>query len=297
MQRMSIVPGPDLKTDPAQEACVYLRTLDGAELGWIPTIPSKWPQRELRKRFVSKVVTYKDSAGNFQSTKYSIYVPGKVRNPFQMDLLIFFHGLIPVCDSEHNDPNRIIKGFRLDVQVDSDPQLALVAPIVLWNKKDRSEGIIKAAWSPAKLNAFVEEALDQIGTANGVRPQLGRLILVGHSAAYDILTPLAEQFDRGAAETKTGALAKLERVVAMDTTYRERDAEALEKWARNLTNAVFNLVQSKSDGSVAVWQNWLKARIAAGHNLPNNLRVFHNVAVDHCHLPTNFLTTYNYSSP
>jgi hypothetical protein len=99
-------------------------------------------------------------------------------------------------------------------------------------------------------------------------------------AAYDILTPLAEQFECGLAQTRKGALAKLERVVAMDTTYRPRDAKALEQWARNLATVRFNLVLSKSDLSVAVWQGWEKTRKrTTGQNRPTNLRVFHNLGV------------------
>jgi hypothetical protein len=278
---------------------MYVRTLGDLELGWGITMPTKWPQSTVRRQFTSKVVIYRDSNGKLQSTKYAIYVPPAWRDPQQLDLLVFFHGLLHVCDKYHNnDPDRLIKKFRLDVQVNSDPQLALVTPIILWNDADRSRGIIKAAWSAANLNAFVEEVLEQIGKANNLRPKLGRLILVGHSGAYEILTPLAEQFTGGAADTKKGALAKLERVVAMDTTYRTKDAAALEQWARSLGSVVFNLVQSKSDPSVRVWQDWDRTRKNnTSQGVPKNLRVFHNVRFGHCDLPANFLTTYNYSFP
>jgi hypothetical protein len=278
---------------------MYVRTSNDLGLGWGIAMPTKWPQSAVRSQFTSKVVVYTDSDGKVQSTKYAIYVPPAWRDPQQLDLLVFFHGLLHVCDQYHkNDPDRLIKKFRLDVQVNSDSQLALVAPIILWNNRDRSTGTIAAAWSAANLNAFVEEVFDQIGKASNVRPKLGRLILVGHSAAYEIMTPLAEQFIAGAAGTTKGALAKLERVVAMDTTYRTKDAEALEQWARSFGRVVFNLVQSNSDSSVPVWQNWDRTRKnKTGFGVPKNLRIFHEVRFGHCDLPSNFLTTYNYSFP
>jgi hypothetical protein len=273
---------------------MYVQTLEGLGLGLGQPQPPRLQQPAIRKKYVSNVVAYKDTKNNCQSTNCSIYVPSALRNPKAMDVLVFFHGLLPICDSAHNfDPDRLIKKFQMDVQVDTAPQLALAVPIVLWNTDDRRFGIIQAAWSAAYLNAFVEEVLDQIGKSYGIRPQLGRLILAGHSAAYDILTPLAEQFECGVAETRKGALAKLERVVAMDTTYRLRDAKALEQWARNVATVQFNLVLSKSDPSVAVWQGWEKTRRnTTGQNRPTNLRVFHNLAFGHCDLPANFLITY-----
>jgi hypothetical protein len=280
---------------------MYIRTPEGLglRLGQ-PTPPPKSQQPALRKQFISNVVAYKDAKDKCQSTKYSIYVPSALRNPKEIDMLVFFHGLLSVCDKEHNfDPDRLIKTFQLDLQVASDPQLALAVPIVLWNSADRSQGIIRAAWSAAYLNAFVEEVLDQISKSYGVRTKLGRLILAGHSAAYDILTPLAEQFDCGVAETNKGALAKLGSVVAMDTTYRTKDAKALEQWARKLPAVKINLILSKADPSVGVWQDWEKTKrkkLTGYEKRPENLRVFHQIGFGHCALPRNYLVTYLYSS-
>ena len=258
----------------------------------------KIKQPLIQKKFTSSAVAYRDTKGKCQSTNYSIYVPSAVRDPNEIDLLVFFHGLLDVCDSAHNfNPDNVMSNFKLNLQVDDDPQLALAVPIIMWNTEDRNSGIIQGAWSAAYLNGFVEEVFNQIGKLYGVRPQLRRLILAGHSAAYDILTPLAEQFDCGVAETKNGALAKLERVLAMDTTYRLRDAIALEKWARNLANVKFRLLLSKRDPSVLIWQSWEKMRkkLTAQEKRPNNLQVFHHVGLGHCNLPSQFLVTYLYS--
>ena len=170
---------------------MYARTREEPELGLgFPPFP-KSEQPALRKNFTSSVITYKDSGDQCRSTNGSIYVPSALRNQPQIDVLVFFHGLLHVCDSAHNfDPGRVIKKFRLDDQVDqASRQAALAVPIVFWNATDRHSGILRAAWSAAYLNAFVEEVLDQIGKSSRIRPKLERLILAGHSAAYGIPLP------------------------------------------------------------------------------------------------------------
>jgi hypothetical protein len=101
-----------------------------------------------------------------------------LRNQPKIDVLVFFHGL-DTCKLKHNfDPTLVVKNFRLDDQVENAARkAALAAPIVIWNKEDRSSGIIRAAWSAAYLSALVEEVLDQIGKSSRVRPGLRRLIL------------------------------------------------------------------------------------------------------------------------
>jgi hypothetical protein len=210
-------------------------------------------------------------------------------------VLVFLHGLLDVCDSAHNfDPDNVIKKFQLDVQADTPPQVALAVPIVFWNSEDRRSGIIRAAWSAAYLNAFVQEVLNEVAKSSGLSRVLGRLIFAGHSAAYDILTPLADQFDCGVPETKKGALAKLERVLALDTTYRTQDAKALEQWARNLGAAQFILVFSKRDPSPAVWKGWEKTRkkMTGQVERPKNLQVFNMLRDEHCDLPRRYVSTF-----
>lgn len=275
---------------------MYIRTLENPGLGLgQPPLAPKSQQPALQKKFTSSVLTYKDGRGQCRSTDCSIYVPGTIRNQPKLDILVFFHGILDVCDSAHNfDPDNVVKKFQLDIQVDSPPQLALAAPIVFWNTADRRSGIIRAAWSAAYLNAFIEEVLDQIGQPPAARPNLGRLNLAGHSAAYDILTPLADQFDCGVAETKKGALAKLDRVLAMDTTYRTQDAKSLEQWARKLEAVQFILVFSKRDPSRTVWKDWEKTRkkMTGQAERPKNLKVFNMTADGHCDLPRRYVSAF-----
>jgi hypothetical protein len=288
-----------LETVPARNN-IYVRTLESPELELdVPSPDPKSQQSALRKTFASSVITYKNSTEQCRLTNCSIYVPSMLRNQPKIDLLVFFHGLDTCKPSYGSDPKRAIQNFRLDDQVNKAVrQTALAVPFVFWNKEDRRQGIIRAAWSAAYLNAFVEEVLDEIGKSSRVRPSLGRLILAGHSAAYDILTPLADQFDcrgpnqlfdRGVPETNRGALAKLSKVLAMDTTYRTQDAKALERWALNRRFIRFILVLSKVGDPPNVWKNWenTSGKVA----LPGNLEVL-KTKDQHCDLPGKYIEAF-----
>jgi hypothetical protein len=177
--------------------------------------------------------------------------------------------------------------FRLIEQVDNATrQTALVVPLVPFTVADRNFGFIRAAWSAACLNSFVEETLDEIGRSSRARPSLDRLIIAGHSAAFEILTPLAEQFDCGAKETTRGAMSRLSKVLALDIPHSERQAKALEDWARKRPFVEFILVFAKLGTPPAVWK-WWRTKMK-NVPLPKNVQVI-NTKDGHCKLPENYL--------
>jgi hypothetical protein len=237
--------------------------------------------------FISKVIpTYEDMDRKFQSTDCSVYVPSSLRNKKEIDVLVFFHG-DDTCTPRHNfNPYKVVKNFRLDAQVDQGQrEVALAVPVVYWKRGTSTN--IGNAWSAANLNAFVEEVLDQIGTC-GVRPSLRHLILAGHSHAYAILTPLANEFYTGVADTTKGALAKLAEVWDMDTTFRTH-ALALVKWARKLETVKnkpvrFTVVLAKEGDPPKIWKDTIEKKV----KLPQNLRVCKTNG-KHCHLPAEFV--------
>lgn len=267
---------------------MYVKTLQGMRfgLGFPPPLP-KEHQIGLRQGFSSKVVTYKDSQQKCQSTRCAIYVPSALRHQAKVDLLVFFHGL-DTCPLKYgSDPWRVIQMFRLIEQVNSAARpVALVVPLVRFNDPDRDSGFIRAAWSAACLNSFVEETLDEIGRSSRVRPSLDRLIIAGHSAGFEILTPLAEQFDCGAAETNKRAMSRLSKVLALDIPHSERQAKALEDWVRSRRFVEFILVFANSGTPPTVWQQW-RTKMAKVP-LPKNVRVL-KMKDGHCKLPENYL--------
>jgi hypothetical protein len=274
---------------------MYVRTLESPGLGWgwrLPTIP----QPPLRiPTFASSVIRYKDNDANDRArpTMCSVYVPSALRNQQEIDVLVFFHGH-DTCKKHFFDPGKVVKNFRLDDQMENAKRkVALAVPSVFWKSDAHPNGSdlknIRVAWSAAYLNAFVEEVLVQIGNSSGVRRSLGNLILAGHSRAYDILTPLADQFDLGVPETRKGALAKLDKVLAMDTTYGFEHAKGLEKWARQLEAkkpkpVQFILVLSNGGTPPKVWKTWREKMDKAKVALPTNLKVHEKTDKkdDHC---------------
>jgi hypothetical protein len=266
---------------------MYVRTLKGLgrSLGQ--------PIQPLRTTFTSDVIIYKDKDGDDKCrlTKCSVYVPKLARYLQTIDLLVFFHGH-DTCKQHRFDPEQVIKNFRMDDQMETATHpAALAVPSIFWNVSDSRN--IRSAWSAAYMNAFVEEVLYQIGKASssGGRPNLGRLILAGHSGAYDILTPLADQFDCGISATKRGALAQLRVVVAMDTTYALQHAKSLEKWARNFPAGRFTLVLSGGGTPPYVWKLWdgIRKKATGFPVRPGNLDVQQMSKDGHCALPGKYL--------
>jgi hypothetical protein len=238
--------------------------------------------------FRSKSIpAYKDQDGRSRSTDCSVYVPSALRNKEEIDVLVFFHGDDTCSPKHHFSPYNVVKNFRLDVQVDRGQRnVVLAVPIIHW--KIGTSTNIGTAWSAANLNAFVEEVLDQIGSC-GVRPSLRRLILAGHSHAHAILTPLANEFVEGRADTTKGALAKLAEVWDMDTTFRIHSL-ALVNWARKLESVKnkpvqFTVVLAKDGDPPNLWKDTIeKAKV----KLPQNLRVCKTNG-KHCGLPAEFV--------
>jgi hypothetical protein len=255
-------------------------------LGFPPPLPSE-RQLALRTKFTSSVITYKNSAANCIATNCAIYVPSELRNQPKIDLLLFFHGL-DTCTPHYNlDPNLVIKNFQLIEQLNkSSRKVALAVPMVPFIKADRDGGFIRTGWSAAYLNSFVEEILQEIGKFSRVRPSVDKLILSGHSAGYDILIPLAEQFDCGNAETRKGALAKLSKVLALDIPHGPRAAKALVDWARSRRFVQFSLVFAEKGDPPTAWQAWRKAN--PNVSLPANMQVT-NTKDQHCELPAKYI--------
>jgi hypothetical protein len=267
---------------------MYLRTTEERRLGL------GQPIQPLLTTFTSRTIIYKDKDGDDKCrlTKCSVYVPKLLRYSQAMDLLVFFHGH-DTCKQHKFDPEQVIKNFRLDDQVEATAHpVALAVPSLFWKVSDSTN--IRSAWSAAYMNAFVGEVLDQIALASSsFRPNLQGLILAGHSGAYDILTPLSDQFDCRAPDTQRDALAKLKAVIAMDTTYGLQHAKALEKWAINLPGRRFTLVLSKDGTPPYVWKLWEGMRKKTKGFLPvrpGNLDVKPMGKDGHCALPAKYLT-------
>jgi len=154
----------------------------------------------------------------------SIFVPAAAIGAGAVDVVLYMHGH-NVCSPVASDPPRSFvtnKPFQLAQAVaDSGKPVVLLVPFLDWehlaskglavNGKQHRLGI------PANLNGLVAQAMGEVGAHLGSAPDLARLILAGHSRAYDVLNPLASR--RKEAGMSSGALASLSAVWAFDTSY------------------------------------------------------------------------------
>jgi hypothetical protein len=256
--------------------------------------------------FVSRAIPhYRDANGKLQSTACAVCVSDTAWRQTAIDLIVFFHGDqidAPGNPCKHDfDPEKVIRNFRLDAQVNNvGRKVAIAVPVIHWTRGDsgfaRTAGAsdrFPGKWSGDNLNRFIEEVRDEIGQQSGVKPTIVRLIIAGHSHAYAVLSPLAAEFSRGAAATTAGALSKLSEVWALDSTYGSGSVSALDGWARALPRgriiAVLNRDRSAGcspNGNfkpVECWSEYFRSR-----RPPPNLKMC-KVGETHCVIPTRYI--------
>jgi hypothetical protein len=164
----------------------------------------------------------------------AVFVPAAAAKATELEVLVFAHGLNR-CGASGSRPKRAadfitgsVFGLGKIIAAAKRP-MALVVPGLDWEnlaankmaftapglKKDRQHRLAQ----PANLNGVLDEVLAAIGRVQGATsaPNLTRLVVAGHSRAYDFLNPLAAA--HADAEMTRGALSKLTHVWAFDTTY------------------------------------------------------------------------------
>jgi LAS superfamily LD-carboxypeptidase LdcB len=165
--------------------------------------------------------------------RVAVYCPKEAAGQSAVDVVLYAHGLNGgQCGEPAKTPQDFITGsvFGFGRIIDESRSGAvLVVPFLDWEHlaqrklgfgpKDRRGA---PRWHklaiPANVNQLVREALAGIGQATGSgAPSLRRLIIAGHSRAYDFLDPLANRF--ADPDMSKEALAKLSEIWAFDTSY------------------------------------------------------------------------------
>lgn len=164
----------------------------------------------------------------------AVFCPPAASGRGEVDVLLYAHGLLNGCERPRSLPDGFVTSspFRLGAAVaGSNRPIVLVVPLLDWNQPGgRSAfGASHPRWhalaKPAHLNALVAQALAELGRVQGSRPPtLGRLVIAGHSRAYDFLEPLAHL--HADPQMQQGALARLSEVWSLDATY----AGNLSRW-------------------------------------------------------------------
>jgi subtilisin family serine protease len=171
--------------------------------------------------------------------RIAVFLPRTALGRDDLDVLVFAHGLLSGCPR----PAQVPSGFITDppfelgrVVGNSGRPVVLLVPEMHWGSPGGADvfGPRHARWhalgEPTLLNGVVAEALAEVGRIQGrTAVTLDRLLIAGHSRAYDLLEPLAAR--RRDPEMGSRALAKLSQVIALDTTYGG-DVDAWTDWLR-----------------------------------------------------------------
>lgn len=171
----------------------------------------------------------------------AVFVPKAALGQSRVDVLFHVHGLLRGPSLPPKPPGGFITAapFRLGALVDASTlPMVLVVPAMNWNAPGgvTAGGHRNPRWSalaqPARLNALIAEVLADVARVQGrgQAPALNRLVVSGHSRAYDFLEPLRAL--HADAQARQGALAQLAQVWAFDSTYVGEPAD----WKRWLAD-------------------------------------------------------------
>lgn len=203
-----------------------------AEHGFQPLATEEWhwEHRPATPRAAGASVGAADAnLWTFRPTDYphpvAIFYPPAARAAAEVEVVLFAHGLIRGCPAPAQLPSGFVTDppFRLGRVVErSGRPVVLVVPLLDWAKPGGGPAFGREHWQalarPDHLNSLVSQVVTELGRRRAAgAPAVQKLIIAGHSRAYDFLEPLAEQ--RRHPEMQRGALGKLAQIWAFDTTY------------------------------------------------------------------------------
>ncbi|NKI96667.1 D-alanyl-D-alanine carboxypeptidase family protein [Rhizobacter sp. SG703] len=171
----------------------------------------------------------------------AIFVPKAALGQASVDVLFHVHGLLIGASLPPKPPAGFITAapFRLGALVDAAGlPMVVVVPAMNWNAPGgvTASGQKHPRWSalarPERLNALLADVLADVARVQGLGqpPSLQRLVVSGHSRAYDFLEPLRAL--HADPQMGQGALAQLAQVWAFDSTYAGDPAD----WKRWLAD-------------------------------------------------------------
>ena len=214
-------------------------------------------------------------------TEVAVFSPPAALGRDRIDLLLYIHGLLGPCGKLPSVPDGFITGsqFALGRAVrESGLPMVLLAPL-LQEGNDRSwraHGLDK----PARLNAFLAEAIDEIGRRLTRVRALSRLVVAGHSRAFGVLYPLARSHADPAHHG--GALARLSALWFLDATYGTVPMQAIEALVTTHPGLAVRVMYR-----VGSFTDKFGARKRAGRVELRPIRS----AIQHCEVPRRLLPT------
>lgn len=226
--------------------------------------------------------------------KVAVYCPKEALSQSSVDVVLYCHGL-NICGVPAKIPQDFITKapFRLGAMADDSLSGAvLVVPFMEWTSRSLdgvdmrfgpNDRYRHPRWHklaiPANLNRTVAEALDQVGRMRGTSaPSLRRLIIAGHSRAYDFFDPLANAF--ADPEMSRGALATLSQVWALDSSYTCPVADWV-KWLRSKPNLKVSMFFRPGSSTADQARCFATASASVGNQFPKPAPV----KEEHCDVP------------
>jgi LAS superfamily LD-carboxypeptidase LdcB len=212
-------------------------------------------------------------------TQVAVFVPAAALGRDPIDLMLYIHGLLGPCGKLSSVPGGFItsRQFALGKAMGgSGLPMALLVPL-MQEGNDRSwsaHGLDK----PARLNAFVAEAINEISQRLKRASSLSRLVVAGHSRAFGVLYPLAGA--HADPRQQAGALSRLSAVWLLDATYGSVPMEALKALASAHPGLVVRIIYRAGSPT-----DKFRGRKLAG---PVELRPI-NRSIQHCDVPRQVL--------
>lgn len=220
--------------------------------------------------------------------RVAIFCPPAARQAAEVDVLLYGHGLLQGCQRPARIPEGMVTDapFRLgQVVAQSGRPMVLVVPHLDWRHPggEKVFGPGRHRWhalgKPAVLNRLIDEVMQQVGRRQSrVPPRLSRLIVAGHSRAYQLLEPLA--FSRDDPAMQQGALARLAQIWALDSTYGGQVNHWLA-WLQRKPGLQVHVFYRPGSATEAVAREFLRHRSA-------QLQV-HATQAGHCNIPARAL--------
>lgn len=151
--------------------------------------------------------------------RVAIFVPKAALGRESVEVMLYVHGLLNVCGGLKLRPAGLVSDarFQLGKLVD-DTRRPMVLVVPLFQTGDDKTWSAHGLGRPEALNGLLAEVPTEIGKRlNASAPAISRLVIAGHSRAYDVLYPLARA--HGSRAFSEGALAKLSNLWLLDATY------------------------------------------------------------------------------
>jgi hypothetical protein len=254
----------------------------------------EWESAASHEQYLGGLIrTYTSTA--VPPAKIAVFCPAAAVSKKEVDVLVYAHGLLyGPCAAPKEIPAGLIDKPPFDlggVVHKSGRPVVLVVPLFDWQRQPygrqyKPATVARTLGEPANLNRLVDEALSTVGAMrNSSPPSLARLILAGHSRGYDFLEPLAAA--HGSPEMNRGALAKLARVWALDSTYPYRcEPRNWSAWLNEKPGLRVSVVFRKGTGTAGC-AGRLQALKGTGGRLA--FSPLSATAIGHCDVPARAL--------